>query len=131
MVLFWMFFVLVLVLVLDRSLNCIIPSWSTRYSGRNLVNGYDNGDKEHDPRVGERRFVGRNAGRVDAMHAKSSITITSTVSLSTSTSMTKSDERYDRRGSDALSSVACIRLVSSFRFLIIPDLSLFRALRHA
>jgi hypothetical protein len=39
MVLFWLFFVLVLVLVLvlseavlvlDRSSNCIIPSWSTR-----------------------------------------------------------------------------------------------------
>jgi hypothetical protein len=42
MVLFWLFFVLVLseavlVLVLDRSSNCIIPSWSTRCSGRNLV----------------------------------------------------------------------------------------------
>ena len=38
MVLFWLFFVLVLseaVLVLDRSCNCIIPSWSTRCSGRN------------------------------------------------------------------------------------------------
>lgn len=32
-----------------------------------------------DPRVGERRFMGRNAIRVDAMHAKSSITMTSTV----------------------------------------------------
>jgi hypothetical protein len=35
MVMFWLFFVLVLVLseavlVLDRSSNCIIPSWSTR-----------------------------------------------------------------------------------------------------
>jgi hypothetical protein len=42
MVLFWLFFVLVLVLseavlVLDRSSNCIIPSWSTRCSGGNLV----------------------------------------------------------------------------------------------
>jgi hypothetical protein len=40
MLLFWMFFVLVFseaVLVLDRSSNCIIPSWSTRCSGRNLV----------------------------------------------------------------------------------------------
>jgi hypothetical protein len=27
----------VLVLVLDRSSDCIIPSWSTRCSGRNLV----------------------------------------------------------------------------------------------
>jgi len=33
MVLFWLFFVL----VLDRSSNCIIPSWSTRCSGGNLV----------------------------------------------------------------------------------------------
>jgi hypothetical protein len=40
MLLFWMFFVLVFseaVLVLDRSSNCIIPSWSTRCSGGNLV----------------------------------------------------------------------------------------------
>jgi hypothetical protein len=50
MVLFWLFFVLVLVLSeavlvldqsidrsIDRSCNCIIPSWSTRCSGRNLV----------------------------------------------------------------------------------------------
>jgi len=37
MVLFWLFFVLVLVLVLDRARNCIIPSRSTRCSGRNLV----------------------------------------------------------------------------------------------
>ena len=40
-VLFWLFFVLVLVLVLvrsiDRSCNCIITSWSTRCSGGNLV----------------------------------------------------------------------------------------------
>jgi hypothetical protein len=46
------------------------------------------GDKEHDPRVGERRFVSRNASRVDAMHAMRSITSTSTVpygGLSTST----------------------------------------------
>jgi hypothetical protein len=35
MVLFWLFFVLVL--VLDRARNCIIPSRSTRCSGRNLV----------------------------------------------------------------------------------------------
>ena len=36
---FWLFFVLVLVLVLvlDRARNCIIPSQSTRCSGRNLV----------------------------------------------------------------------------------------------
>jgi hypothetical protein len=27
------------------------------------------GDKEHDPRVGERRFVSRNGSRIDAMHA--------------------------------------------------------------
>jgi hypothetical protein len=31
---------------------------------------------EHDPGVGERRFVGRNESRVDAMHAKRSITST-------------------------------------------------------
>ena len=42
MVLFWLFFVLVLseavlVLVLDRSCDCIIPSCSTRCSGGNLV----------------------------------------------------------------------------------------------
>jgi hypothetical protein len=42
MVMFWLFFVLVLseavlVLVLDRSRNCIIPSWLTRCSGTNLV----------------------------------------------------------------------------------------------
>ena len=40
MVLFWLFFVLVLseaVLVLDRSIDCIIPSCSTRCSGGNLV----------------------------------------------------------------------------------------------
>ena len=35
MVLIWLFFVLVL--VLDRSDNCIIPSWSTRCSGGDLV----------------------------------------------------------------------------------------------
>jgi len=35
MVLFWLFFVLVL--VLDRLYNCIMPSWSTRCSGGNLV----------------------------------------------------------------------------------------------
>jgi hypothetical protein len=34
---FWLFFVLVLVLVLDRSCDCIIPSCSTRCSGGNLV----------------------------------------------------------------------------------------------
>ena len=56
--------------------------------GRKLGNGLANGDKEHDPRVGERRFVGRNGSRVDAIHAKRSITSTSTVrqgGLSTST----------------------------------------------
>ena len=56
--------------------------------GPEFGNGLDNGDKEHDPRVGERRFVGRKARRVDAMHAKRSSTITSTVrhgGLSTST----------------------------------------------
>jgi hypothetical protein len=42
MVLLWLFFVLVLseavlVLVLDRFCDCIIPFWSTRCSGRNLV----------------------------------------------------------------------------------------------
>ena len=42
MVLFWLFFVLVLVLseavlVLDRSCDCSIPSWTTRCSGGNLV----------------------------------------------------------------------------------------------
>ena len=55
---------------------------------REFGNGLADGDKEHDPRVGERRFVGRKARRVDAMHAKRSITITSTVrhgGLSTST----------------------------------------------
>ena len=56
--------------------------------GQEFGNGYANGDKEHDPRVRERRFVIRNRSRVDAMHAKSSITSTSTVrqgGLSTST----------------------------------------------
>jgi len=56
--------------------------------GREFRDGLANGDKEHDPRVGERRFVGRNGNRVDAMHAKRSITSTSTVrhgGLSTST----------------------------------------------
>ena len=43
---------------------------------REFSNGWDNGDKEHDPQVGERRFVGRKARRVDAMHAKRSITST-------------------------------------------------------
>jgi hypothetical protein len=42
MVLFWLFFVLVLseavlVLVLDRPCNCIIPSWTKRCSGGNFV----------------------------------------------------------------------------------------------
>ncbi|RLS71219.1 MAG: hypothetical protein DWH99_08765 [Planctomycetota bacterium] len=37
MVLFWLFFVLVLVLVLDRECDCIIPLWSMRCSGGNLV----------------------------------------------------------------------------------------------
>jgi hypothetical protein len=37
---------------------------------------FGNGDKKHNPRVGERRFVGRNGRRVDAMHAKTSITST-------------------------------------------------------
>jgi hypothetical protein len=56
--------------------------------GRKFGNGLANGDKEHNPRVGERRFVGRNANRVDAMHTKRSITSSSTVrysGLSTST----------------------------------------------
>jgi hypothetical protein len=56
--------------------------------GRKFGNGLANGDKEHDPRVGERRFIGRNGRRVDAIHAKRSITSTSTVrqgGLSTST----------------------------------------------
>ena len=44
--------------------------------GREFGHGLANGDKEHDPRVGERRFMGRNASRVDAMHAKRSITST-------------------------------------------------------
>ena len=35
--------------------------------------------RSNDPRFGERRFVGRNAVRVDAVHAKRSITSTSTV----------------------------------------------------
>ncbi len=34
---FWLLLVLVLVLVLDPSCNYIIPSWSTRCSGGNLV----------------------------------------------------------------------------------------------
>ena len=46
--------------------------------GREFGNGLDNGDKEHDPRVGERRFGGSNESRIDAMHAKRSITSTST-----------------------------------------------------
>jgi hypothetical protein len=56
--------------------------------GQEFGDGLANGDKEHDPRVGERRFVVRNASRVDAMHAKRSITSTSTVrhgGMSTST----------------------------------------------
>jgi len=56
--------------------------------GRIFGNGLANGDKEHDPRVGERRFVGRDGSRVHAMLAKRSITRTSTVpygGLSTST----------------------------------------------
>ena len=56
--------------------------------GREFGNGLDNGDKEHDPRVGERRFGASNGSRIDAMHAKRSITSTSTVrhgGLSTST----------------------------------------------
>jgi hypothetical protein len=47
--------------------------------GRKFGNGLANGDKEHDPRVGERRFVGRDGSRVHAMLAKRSITRTSTV----------------------------------------------------
>ena len=46
--------------------------------GPEFGNGLDNGDKEHDPRVGERRFGGSNESRIDAMHAKRSITSTST-----------------------------------------------------
>jgi len=56
--------------------------------GREFGNGLDHGDKEHDPRVGERRFGASNGSRIDAMHAKRSITSTSTVrhgGLSTST----------------------------------------------
>ena len=56
--------------------------------GREFGHGLANGDKAHDPRVGERRFMGRNGSRVDALHAKRSITSTSTVrhgGLSTST----------------------------------------------
>jgi hypothetical protein len=37
--------------------------------GQEFGNGLADGDKEHDPRVGERRFVARNASRIDAMHA--------------------------------------------------------------
>ena len=89
MVLFWLFFVLVLVLVLDRSIMRLYHSILVNaLLGREFGNGLADGDKEHDPRVGERRFVGRNASRVDAMHAKRSITSTSTVrhgGLSTST----------------------------------------------
>ena len=91
MVLFWLFFVLVLseaVLVLERSCDCIIPSPVNALLGWEFGNGLADGDKEHDPRVGERWFVGRYGSRIDAMHAKRSITITSTVrhgGLSTST----------------------------------------------
>ena len=56
--------------------------------GWEFGNGEANGNKEHDPRVGERRFVGRDGSRVDAIHARRSITSTSTVpygGLSTST----------------------------------------------
>ena len=49
--------------------------------GREFGHGLANGDKAHDPRVGERRFKGRNGSRVDAMHAKRSITSTSTVGV--------------------------------------------------
>ena len=49
--------------------------------GREFGHGLANGDKAHDPRVGERRFMGLNASRVDAMHAKRSITSTSTVGV--------------------------------------------------
>ena len=91
MVLFWLFFVLVLVLVLvlDRSIMRLYHSILVNaLLRREFGNGLADGDKEPDPRVGERRFVGRNASRVDAMHAKRSITSTSTVrhgGLSTST----------------------------------------------
>ena len=44
--------------------------------GRKFGNGLANGEKEHDPRVGERQFVGRNGRRVDAMQAKTTITST-------------------------------------------------------
>jgi hypothetical protein len=92
MVLFWLFFVLVLseaVLVLDRSIKQLYHSILVNaLIGQEFGNGYANGDKEHDPRVRERRFVSRNGSRVDAMHATRSITSTSTVrqgGLSTST----------------------------------------------
>ena len=49
--------------------------------GREFGNGLDNGGKEHDPRVGERRFGGSNESRIDAMHAKRSITSTSTSTI--------------------------------------------------
>ena len=49
--------------------------------GREFGHGLANGDKAHDPRVGERRFKGRNGSLVDAMHAKRSITSTSTVGV--------------------------------------------------
>ena len=87
MVLFWLFFVLVL--VLDRSIMRLYHSILVNaLLRREFGNGLADGDKEHDPRVGERRFVGRSASRVDAMDARRSITITSTVrhgGLSTST----------------------------------------------
>jgi hypothetical protein len=37
--------------------------------GRKFGNGLANGEKERDPRVGVRQFVGRNGSRVDAMHS--------------------------------------------------------------
>ena len=54
---FWLFFVLVLVLVLvlDRARNCIIPSQSTRCSGRNLVMEVMN-------RIMEKRSMIRESG---------------------------------------------------------------------
>jgi hypothetical protein len=78
MVLFWLFFVLVLVLVLDRSIMRLYQSILVNaLLGREFGNGLDNGDKEYDPRVGERRFGGSNESRIDAMRAKRSITSTS------------------------------------------------------
>jgi hypothetical protein len=63
-----------------RSIRQLYPSILVNaMRGRKFGNGLANGEKEHDPRVGERQFEGRNVSRIDAMHAKRSITSTSTV----------------------------------------------------